>query len=143
MIEFSPYILAVVASLVISQALKYLFLVIRGKSFDHIRQLYASGNMPSTHSASVTALLVVIGLKDGTASGLFGLALLFAIIVMYDSVILRRSVGDQGRAVQELIRSIKSAVLLPRAAKGHTPYELIAGAIVGAVIGLVVFFATK
>ncbi len=143
MIELSPYVVAVIASLVISQLLKYLFLVIRGGSFDQVRQLYASGNMPSTHSASVTALLVVIGLKDGAGSGLFGLALLFAIIVMYDSVILRRSVGDQGRAVQELIRSIKSAVLLPRAAKGHTPYELIAGAALGVVIGVVVFFATQ
>lgn len=143
MIEISPYILVVVVSLAASQALKYLLLLLRGNNFDHIRQLYASGNMPSTHSASVTALLVVIGLRDGVDSGLFGLALLFTIIVMYDSVILRRSVGDQGRAVQELIRSIKSAVLLPRAAKGHTPYELIIGAILGVIIGLVVFFATK
>ena len=143
MIEISPYVIAVIAALVISQSVKYLLVMARGGKFDHARQLYASGNMPSTHSASVTALLVLIGLRDGTGSGLFGLALLFSIIVMYDSVVLRRSVGDQGRAVQELIRSIKSAILLPRAAKGHTPYELIVGAALGSLIGAVVFFATK
>lgn len=143
MIELSPYVIAVIASLAISQALKYTILMIKGRSFDPVRQLYASGNMPSTHSTSVVALLTVIGLRDGTDSGLFGLALLLAIIVMYDTVILRRSVGDQGRAVQELIKALKSTVLLPRAAKGHTPYELLAGAVLGLAIGIVVFSATN
>ena len=115
----------------------------QGRRFDHLRQIYASGNMPSTHAASVTALLVVIALYDGTDSGLFGLALLFAIIVMYDAVMVRRSVGDQGNAVQELIRALKSTIVLPRAAKGHTPAELAVGVLLGVVIGLVVFFATK
>ena len=143
MIEASPYIVTVVASLVISQALKYVFLVIWGRNLDHMRQWYASGNLPSTHGTSVVALLVVIGLHDGVESGLFGLALLLAVIVMYDTIMLRRSVGDQGRAVQELIKTIKSDIVLPRAAKGHTPLELIAGVLLGALIGTVVFFATK
>ncbi len=143
MIELSPYVLTVAASLLISQALKYLILLLRGGNFDHIRQLYASGNMPSTHSTSVVALLVMIGLRDGTDSGLFSLALLFAVIVMYDTIILRRSVGDQGTAVQALIKTMKSTIVLPRAAKGHTPYELVAGAVLGLVIGVVVFFATN
>ncbi len=143
MIEFSPYVVVVVASLLTSQALKYLILLIKGRRIDRLRQLYASGSMPSTHSTSVVGLLTVIGLRDGTDSGLFGLALLLAVIVMYDTIILRRSVGDQGRAVQEIIKALKSTVLLPRAAKGHTPYELIAGAALGLTIGVVVFFATN
>lgn len=144
MIEFSPYVLSVAAALVISQALKYVILMMRRSgNFDYLRQLYASGNMPSTHSTSVVALLVVIGLHDGTESGLFGLALLFAIIVMYDTIMMRRSVGEQGLAVQALIRTIKSDMALPRAARGHTPLELLGGAFLGFVIGVVVFFATK
>lgn len=143
MIQLSPYVVAVIAALFISQALKYVLQILSGRKFDHIRQLYASGNMPSTHSTSVVALLVVIGLRDGTDSGLFGLALLVAVIVMYDTIILRRSVGDQGTAVQELIKAMKSTILLPRAAKGHTPFELAAGALLGALIGTVVFFATS
>ena len=143
MIEHSPYVVVVVASLLTSQAIKYLILLIKGRRIDRVRQLYASGSMPSTHSTSVVALLTVIGLRDGTDSGLFGLALLLAVIVMYDTIILRRSVGDQGRAVQEIIKALKSTVLLPRAAKGHTPYELIAGVALGLVVGAVVFFATN
>lgn len=139
----SPYVIAVIASLVISQALKYVILMMRGNTFDRVRQSYASGNMPSTHSTLVVSLLVVIGLRDGTGSGLFGLALMLAIIVMYDTVMLRRSVGDQGIAVQALIKVMKSAIVLPRAAKGHTPLELLAGVGLGVLIGLVVFFATQ
>ncbi len=142
MIEISPYVLTVIASLVISQTLKYTVLIVRRSKFDRLRQSYASGNMPSTHATLVTAVLIVIGLRDGTDSGLFGLALLLAIIVMYDTTMMRRSVGDQGLAVQALIKVMKSAIVLPRAAKGHTPLELGAGVVLGTMVGLVVFFAT-
>lgn len=140
---FSPYIIAIATALLVAQGLKYLLLTFKGKKIDYVRQLYASGNMPSAHSSSVVALLVVVGLRDGTDSGLFGLALLFTIIVMYDSIILRRSVGDQGEAVQQLIRDLRSAVVLPRAAKGHTPLELMVGGFLGLLIGVVVFSATN
>ncbi len=143
MTVMSPYIITIVAALVLSQALKYLLLVVRQRKFDHLRQLYASGDMPSTHSTAVVALLVIIGLRHGTESGLFGLALLFTIVVLYDTIKLRRSVGDQGRAMQELIKVMKSKVVLPHAAKGHTPLELAVGATLGATIGVVVFFATN
>lgn len=135
--------IAVAAGWVVAQSVKYLVMVIRHRSFDHLRQLYLSGNMPSAHSATVVALVVVIGLKDGVGSGLFGLATLFASVVMYDAMMVRRSSGEQGKAIQELIKEQKSKITLPRAAKGHTPVEVAAGALLGAVIGAVVFLATK
>ena len=64
----SPYILAAVLSWIISQGLKYVFAAVKGKKLGSMRQLYLSGGMPSAHSASVVALLVVIGLKDGADS---------------------------------------------------------------------------
>lgn len=143
MTVFSPYIIAVIAGWIVAQGAKYLIIAIKERRFDNLRQLYLSGNMPSAHSATVLALSTVIGLRDGVGSGLFGLALLFAAIVMYDAVMVRRSSGEQGAAIQQLIREQKSKVPLPRAAKGHTPLEVIAGAAVGIVIGLVVFLATK
>lgn len=140
---FSPYIIAIIAGWVIAQGAKYLIMVVKHRSFDHLRQLYLSGNMPSAHSATVVALVVIIGLRDGFASGLFGLAALLASIVMYDAMMVRRSSGEQGKAIQQLIKEQKSKVALPRAAKGHTPVEVVAGAVLGVVIGLVVFLATK
>ena len=139
----SPYIIALIAGWVVAQGAKYIIMVIRHRSFDHLRQLYLSGNMPSAHSATVVALVVVIGLRDGIDSGLFGLASLLASIVMYDAMMVRRSSGEQGKAIQQLIKEQKSTVPMPRAAKGHTPVEVLIGGALGSVIGLVVFLATK
>lgn len=140
---FSPYISAVIIAWIVAQSAKYLLVAIKRRRFDHLRQLYLSGNMPSAHSATVMALIVVIGLRDGVGSGLFGLALLFAAIVMYDATMVRRSSGEQGQAIQALIKEQKSKVGMPRAAKGHTPMEVIVGACIGACIGVVVFLATR
>lgn len=143
MTTLSPYLIAIVAAWLIAQGAKYLLIAVKHRSFSHFRQLYLSGNMPSAHSATVVALCMVIMLRDGVDSGLFGLAALFAGIVMYDAMMVRRSVGEQGKAIQSLIKEQKSSVPLPRAAKGHTPVEVAVGAVLGVVIGLVVFLATK
>ncbi len=138
----SPYLLAIVAGWVIAQSLKYILKVLQTGNLRDIRQLYLSGNMPSAHATSVIALATLVAYKDGVESGLFALAALFAAIVMYDAVMVRRSSGEQGVAIQALIKESKSKVALPRAAKGHQPAEVIAGALLGAVIGFVVFIAT-
>lgn len=140
---FSPYMLAIIVAWLMAQGAKYLIIAITEKRFDHLRQLYLSGNMPSAHSATVIALSVVIGLCNGFGSAIFSLSALFAGIVMYDAVMVRRSSGEQGIAIQQLIKERKSAIALPRAAKGHTPLEVAVGALLGAVIGVVVFLATK
>ena len=139
----SPYILAIAISWVIAQGLKYVVVAIRQGKAGGVRQLYLSGNMPSAHSASTIALATVIGLHDGVGGGLFALSLLFAAIVMYDAFMVRRSSGEQGTAIQKLIKEQKSNIPLPRAAKGHTPLEVACGAVLGIIIGYVVFFATK
>lgn len=139
----SPYLLAIALAWVGAQGLKYVFAVLKTKKIGSFRQLYVSGNMPSAHSASVVALATLIGLIEGTDSAIFGLSALFAAVVMYDAVMVRRSSGEQGLAIQELIKLAKSKMILPRAAKGHTPVEVLAGATLGFIIGIVVFVATK
>lgn len=139
----SPYLLAIAAAWVIAQGLKYVFAVLKTKQIGSFRQLYVSGNMPSAHSASVVALATVVGFVDGTETAIFGLSALFAAVVMYDAVMVRRSSGEQGMAIHQLIKLAKSKIVLPRAAKGHTPVEVVAGGVLGFLIGLVVFVATK
>ncbi len=141
--HISPYLIAIAAGWIVAQGCKYVFAVARTGNLRQLRQLYISGNMPSSHSATVMALLTVIGCKNGVGSGLFGLAALFAAIVMYDAMMVRRSSGEQGAAIQALIKEQKSKIPLPRAAKGHTPAEVAVGAVVGIAIGLVVFFTTN
>lgn len=138
----SPYILAVGLSWAVAQGTKYLVHGLRHGNWRAYRKLYVSGSMPSAHSAAVVALLVVVGVRDGTESAVFGIAAVFAAIVMYDAVMVRRSSGEQGIAIQALIRELKSKTALPRAARGHEPIEVLVGALVGAASGLVVLLAT-
>lgn len=140
--DASPYIFAIAVAWFVAQGMKYVIAAVKGKTLNSLRHLYLSGNMPSSHSATVMALLMVIGLRDGVSSGLFGLAALFAAIVMYDAMMVRRSSGEQGEAIQALIRESKSKVPLPRAARGHTPLEVVVGAILGVGVGYIVFLAT-
>lgn len=139
----SPYLIAIALGWILAQGAKFILTILRNKGAIDFRQLYSSGSMPSGHSATSIALLTVIGLKDGMDSALFGLAALFAAIVMYDAVMVRRSTGEQGAAIQALIKEQKSEVKLPRAAKGHEPLEVAVGAILGLIVGLIVFYYTK
>lgn len=139
----SPYILAIISAWIVAQGTKYFIGAIQTRTFRRLRQLYSSGDMPSAHSASVVALVTIIGFKDGLNSPIFALSVLFASIVMYDAIMVRRSSGEQGAALQQLIKEMKSTIINPRAAKGHTPVEVLAGAVLGLVIGVVVFFVTK
>lgn len=139
----SPYLIAIVLAWIVAQGLKYVIAVIRTRNKASLRQFYLSGNMPSAHSAGVVALATVVGLRDGFGSALFGIAFLFAAVVMYDAVMVRRSSGEQGIAIQALIKFSKADVVIPRAAKGHTPAEVVVGIVLGIAIGLVVFLATK
>jgi Uncharacterized protein conserved in bacteria len=138
----SPYLIAIIAAWFIAQAIKYLYTLKRKEKLKLRSHLFISGGMPSSHSATVVSMMTIIGLRDGVSSGLFGLAVLFAFIVMYDTMKVRRSSGEQGAAIRELIKEQKSSVELPRVAKGHTPLEVIVGAFLGIVIGVVVFFST-
>lgn len=137
---FSPYIIAGIAGWVISQLSKYVVASFKVGKLASIRQLYLSGHMPSAHSATVVAVLVVIGLKDGIGSGLFGLALVFASVVLYDAMMVRRSSGEQGIALTALLRETKSKVPLPRVAIGHTPLEVAVGSLLGFAVGVATYY---
>lgn len=140
----SPYLIAIIAGWIIAQGMKYVLVALKNRNFDHIRQLYLSGNMPSAHSATTMALATVVGLINGIDSAIFAVATLFAGVVMYDAIMVRRSVGEQGIAIQTLIKLAKNQrMVIPRAARGHTPLEVLVGASLGVIIGMVVFIATR
>ena len=141
--NISPYILAIVVSWIVAQGAKYVIMALRNKSLKGYRQLYLSGNMPSAHTATVVSMATAIGLREGIDSAVFGVAAMVAGVVMYDAVMFRRSVGEQGIAIKKVITLTKSKVELPRAAKGHTPAEVAVGAVLGVLIGVVVFIATQ
>ena len=99
--------------------------------------------MPSSHAAISWAVWVVVVMSDGIHSSAAGIATLVALIFCYDAVKVRRSSGEQGIAIQQVIKKTGVDVTLPRAAQGHTPLEIFVGSLLGVLVGVVVFFATK
>lgn len=138
----SPYLLAILAAWLVAQGAKYVASIVRTGKLVDWRQFYISGGMPSAHSATMISITTVIGLRDGFESGLFGLAVMVSVIVMYDAMMVRRSSGAQGETLKALITEVKSALTAPKVAHGHQPMEVFVGALVGAAVGYIVFLAT-
>lgn len=134
----SPYIIAAGFGWVVAQLAKYVIASVKHKGLASMRQLYLSGNMPSAHSATTVALLVVVAGIDGVMSGVFAVAFLFTSVVLYDAMMVRRSSGEQGVALTALMKEQKSKVPYPRVALGHTPLEVAVGSLLGLVVGLAV-----
>ena len=135
----SPYIIAIVVAWVIANTIKFIVRKIKGVKQDVEIVLFSSGGMPSAHTATSVALLTIVGLKDGVESAIFGVALLFCLIVMYDATEVRRSCGEQGRAIHAIIKEMKINIKKPLVAMGHTPLEVLVGAVLGLAIGMIVF----
>lgn len=140
--EYNPFILVPLATWAIAQVSKFALAALRGRI--DFRYLYASGGMPSVHSAVVCSLAVTALLVEGMNSHLFGLAVIVAVIVMYDSFGVRRAAGEQAAAINMLIESLdRSRVKLEqprlhlREILGHQPREVAVGAVLGVVLGAV------
>jgi acid phosphatase family membrane protein YuiD len=122
---------------IIAQAIKLIIAVIRQKRFD-FRWLVGTGGMPSSHTAGATCLATILGLEYGFDSVYFALAASFAIVVMFDAQGVRRSTGRQARILNKIMEDIYWQGRISegrlRELVGHTPVEVLAGALLGIVI---------
>ena len=106
---------------------------------------FSYSGMPSGHSAFVSSLTTVIGLSQGFDSPLFALTLAFAVLVINDALRLRQYLGQQGSIINILIKDLKEDQFLDekypimKERIGHTIIEVIAGLILGAIVGIVTF----
>ena len=109
-----------------------------------LERMYGSGGMPSCHSATVTALATSAYFLHGAGSGIFAITVILAIIVMYDARGVRRETGIQAKVINdmiELLKDVHNKIMTPdeklKEFVGHTPLQVIAGAILGFVIALI------
>jgi acid phosphatase family membrane protein YuiD len=123
----------------IAQLIKVITVIIRDKKVDFTRFI-GNGGMPSSHTAFIISLAVVIGKIDGFNSTQFAIALAIALIVMVDAAGIRRAAGMQAKVLNELIFStdhkVKSDVQL-KELLGHSPLEVFMGALLGILIGAI------
>lgn len=121
----------------IAQLLKVLLTLIFDKKLNFYRMV-GSGGMPSSHSSTVMALSTSIGLMYGWNSAIYGIALVFSLIVMYDASGVRQSVGKQAIILNTILDDLYQHKHIQeerlKELVGHTKVEVLAGAILGIVI---------
>ncbi|KAJ4730078.1 Acid phosphatase/vanadium-dependent haloperoxidase-related protein [Melia azedarach] len=122
----------------LAQFLKIFTTWYKEKRWDSKRML-DSGGMPSSHSATVTALALAIGLQEGAGSPSFAIAVVLACIVMYDASGVRLHAGRQAELLNQIVCEFPpdhplSNVRPLRELLGHTPFQVVAGAILGSIV---------
>ena len=137
--------MSAVVGWLVAQVLKTLIHLYFTKSFVAER-LVGSGGMPSSHSATVCALSTASGLQCGISSPEFAIASIVAIVVMYDAIGVRRETGIQAKILNEmmeLFNSMDKGLSTEERLKefvGHTPFQVLVGAILGILIDVLLNF---
>ena len=126
-----------------AQVIKTLLHTIVTRSFIPER-LVGTGGMPSSHSATVCGLATAVFIKEGPASSQFAIAAILAGIVMYDALGIRRQAGKHAQILNEMIENVDTfktidwETLSPderlKEFLGHTPMQVLMGAIMGIVL---------
>ena len=129
----------------IAQFYKVFSSLITEKKFN-IRRLWETGGMPSSHSSTVTALATSIGIAYGTATPLFAISSIFAIIVMHDAAGIRRAAGKQAGALNRIGATL-SKIFDERFDEehlkellGHNPVEVLTGGLLGVAVAFIFKF---
>lgn len=121
----------------LAQILKTITSFWKMKEFNAER-LVGAGGMPSSHTSLVVALASAVAFHDGFDSPLFAVASVLAAIVMYDAAGVRRAAGKQAKVINKLVREMKVEHTVRdtrlKELLGHTPLEVLAGALLGVSI---------
>ena len=118
----------------------------------NLERLTGSGGMPSSHSSFVVSLAIGMARVEGYQSPLFAMTLVFAAVVMYDAMGVRRAAGEQAKTLNHLIGNFQDFFEFLADADddmtgenrkvlkeflGHTPLEVLAGALLGILIAMI------
>ncbi len=122
------------------QLFKLIYDLVVTKKFNFKRILQAGG-MPSSHSAVVVSLTTMIAKDEGITSPLFGIALIFSFIVMYDAAGVRRAAGKQAKLLNKIVETpgLTGVEVSERLVEvlGHTPVQVFVGAFIGFLVGII------
>lgn len=128
-----------VAAWFMAQVIKFVINLTVHQTMD-IKILLSSGGMPSSHSALVCACAVAIGRLDGFYGTTFALAVVVALVVMYDACNVRRAAGEQAKILNYIVENwdeMSPAVVGAELKEllGHTPLQVLMGALLGIATG--------
>lgn len=121
------------------QTFKVLWELATTKKFN-FKRIIGAGGMPSSHTAIVVSITTMVGRSQGINSVIFAVSLIFSLVVMYDACGVRRQAGKQARILNDIVNTpgLSTVQVIEKLveALGHTPLQVIIGAIVGFTAGM-------
>jgi len=136
------YIVVPIITVILTQILKFIIESIQNKKICIKRLFSGSGGIPSSHNSLVFSLTTLIGINEGIKTSLFAICLIFSLIVMYDSMVVRLETENQAVTINQLINNLikddsKKSYKYLKEKIGHKPIEVFCGVIFGIAIGLI------
>lgn len=136
-------LLSVIIAWLLAQIFKVFTGYFREETFSLRKFFSGTGGMPSSHSATVVALLVSSVMVYGFGGYEAALSVLFATIVMSDAVGVRYETGKQAKVINKMIEELFSGKAKNpqenlKELIGHTPFQVFVGALLGLVVALTV-----
>ena len=120
------------------QAFKVIWDLVETKKFN-FKRILGAGGMPSSHSAVVMCLAIMIGKQFGFDSPYFALSMVFAFVVMYDAAGVRRAAGKQATLLNKIVNTpgLTGLEVQEKLVEvlGHTPIQVFVGALIGILVG--------
>ena len=142
-LNLNPILTVALLAWFVAQVLKTLInFILLGKF--QLERMSGDGGMPSAHSATVCAMVIATARSEGFGSAIFAVAAVVAIITMHDAMGVRRETGEQAKVLNKMIEqwidvTEKNAPFLQnmhlKEMVGHTPLQVLAGFVVGCVVG--------
>ena len=140
-----PLVTALLSN-ILAQVLKTVVYYYRTGTWD-FHWVIASGGFPSSHSSTVTALSLSIGIQEGFDSAIFAVTTIFSFIVMYDACHVRYYSGKNIELTQQLVKDLREMTGLHfddpiyqeklKNVLGHKFVEVIGGFVVGLAVPLI------
>ena len=127
------YLICPFSTLLLGQLIKLLIEMLKNKKIDITRLTNGDGGMPSSHTAFISSITMLIGFKEGFDTPLFSFAFIVSCIISYDSMGVRLESEKQAKAIKELGKSHNLEFKL-KEHLGHKMEEVIVGYIFGTIM---------
>lgn len=126
----------------IAQFYKVLTSIITEKKIN-LKRFLETGGMPSSHSSTVSCLAACTRIVYGKESGYFAVAVIVAVVVMYDAMGIRRAAGKQAGVLNRMMDKLSDKIgemfddERLKELLGHTQFEVLAGMILGIAVAFI------
>ena len=130
------WLLSAASGWFLAQILKIFTGFFKEQDFSFRTLFFGTGGMPSSHTATVSALCTSVAITEGFGSPLFAITAILTMVVMIDATGVRRETGKQSRALNQIIEELfsDSGDQFDKHFKeliGHTPLQVFFGCLTG------------